>query len=204
MTIAGRQLEIIQTVLHQVADEASDALGRWIDRPARIAFDAFEQLAIDEATSVLGASDEPICCCAAEVTGRLSGHLVLAFDDASGLALADMLLDQPRGTATGWGDLETSAALETTNIVCCAYLNALVRALPAAPGEPEALLPSPPRFARDFAESLLQFALMDQIVMSDHALLARTEFHIDETPVDWTLLFVPDAGSMDKLNVDAP
>ena len=55
------------------------------------------------------------------------------------------------------------------------------------------------RRERDFAESLIQFALMAQIVTSDHALLARTQFHIDGTPVDWTLLLVPDVASMSSL-----
>ena len=54
MTLTGRQLDFIQTALHRGADEASDALGRWIGRPARIAFDSIEQLALADATSVLG------------------------------------------------------------------------------------------------------------------------------------------------------
>ena len=99
--------------------------------------------------------------------------------------------------------MEQSAALETTNIVCCAYLNALARTLPPARDGHDEVLPSPPTFARDFAESLVEFALMDQMATSDEALLARTEFRIDGAPVDWTLLFVPDAGSLEHLGLDA-
>ena len=51
---------------------------------------------------------------------------------------------------------------------------------------------------RDFA--LLEFALMGQIVETDHVLFARTHFRIDGSPVDWTLLFVPDTASMAKLH----
>lgn len=204
MTLAGWQIEFVKVAFQRGAAAASDALGRWIDRPAHISFDSISQMSLDEAMGVLGASEEPICLCTAEMSGRLAGHLVLAFDDASGLELADMLIGQPRGTATEWDALETSAALETCNIVCCAYLGALAEKLPTEPGDPETLLPSPPRFARDFAASLLEFALMDQLVTSDQVLLARTRFHIDGTPVDWTLLFVPDAASMAKLGGAAP
>ena len=199
MTLTERQLELLRTALHQSADEASVALGRWIGRPTRIAFDAVEQLPLDEATRVLGPAEEPVCFCSTAVEGRLTGHLILAFDDASGLALADMLLSQPRGTATDWGEMETSAALETTNILCCAYLNTLHRVLPSETGGSDSLLPSPPRFARDFAASLIEFALMDQLVAGNEALLARTEFHIDGAPVDWKLLLVPDAPSLERL-----
>ena len=95
--------------------------------------------------------------------------------------------------------METSAALETANILYCAYLNSLSRAFGTDREGASELIPSPPRFSRDFAESLVQFALMAQIGANDHVLLARTQFHIGGTPVDWTLLLVPDAESMSRL-----
>jgi chemotaxis protein CheC len=197
--LTAPQLEAFGAALHDGATEASDALARWIGRPTSIRFDALEQLPLYEATGVLGTAAEPICCCVAEMHGRLTGELILAFDDASGLALADMLLDQPRGTATEWDEMATSAALETTNILCCSYLNALSRAVPAAGTGSTEMIPSPPRFSRDFAESLIEFALMGQVLVTDHVLLARSQFHIDGAAVDWTLLFVPDAQSMTTL-----
>jgi chemotaxis protein CheY-P-specific phosphatase CheC len=63
----------------------------------------------------------------------------------------------------------------------------------------QALLPSPPSFHRDFAESLMQFALMSQAVAGDQVIVARTRFEIDTAPVHWTLLFIPDAKSMLRL-----
>ncbi len=200
MNLSAGQLERIGAALHEGAAQASEALGKWINRPTRITVHDVEQLPLEQATSVLGTAEEPICFCATEMRGRLTGHLILAFDDASGLALADALLGQPRGSADAWGEMERSAALETTNIVCCAYLNAMIRALPEEAGEPNELVPSPPTFARDFAESLVEFALMDQLLVTDQALMAHTEFHIDDAQMNWSLLFVPDAASMAKLS----
>ena len=197
--LEGPQLEAFRTALHGGAAEASLALGRWIRKAATISFDSVEQLPLHEATSVLGDREEPICFCVAEVSGRLAGRLILAFDHRSGLALADMLLDQPQGTASEWGEMETSAALETANILYCAYLNSLSRAFGTDGEGASDLIPSPPRFRQEFAESLVQFALMGQIVATDHVLLSRTQFHIDGVPVDWTLLLVPDAESMSTL-----
>lgn len=204
MTHTEKQLGLVRAAFHRGADHASEALTRWIDRPAHVAFDAFEQLALDDAMNVLGPENEPICCCTSAMSGLLTGHLVLAFDDASGLALADMLLGQERGTATEWNELETSAALETCNIVCCAYLNALLQVLGHEGDEPGELLPSPPHFARDFAASLLEFTLMEQLVTGDNVLLARTHFQIDGAPVEWTFLLVPSPESMSKLHMETP
>lgn len=197
MTLSASQLGVIREALHLGAEEASRSLSKWIQRPTSITFDSFEQLTLDEAVGVLGDPQDPLCFCAMEMTGHLEAHLVLIFDDASGLALADLLLGQAKGTAIGWNEMETSAALETTNIMCCAYLNAMARALPA--GDAHDLVPSPPRFGRDFAQSLIECALMDQIVASDQVMLARTAFRIDAALVNWTLLFVPGAGALERV-----
>ena len=199
IVLSERQLEIFGKALQRGAVEASQALDRWIGKPTRISLEVVEQLPLQEATDVLGVGDDPICFCLAEIRGRLTGHLVLAFEDADGLALADLLLDQPRGTAAAWGEMEMSAVLETTNILGCKYLTSVARALPAGDDPTSELLPSPPRFSREFAGSLIEFTLMDQIVATDHVLLTRVQFRIDGDSVDWTLLLVPDAASMATL-----
>ena len=69
---------------------------------------------------------------------------------------------------TAWGELEQSAARETTNIVGCAYVNALAAHLPGrrSPWRDE-LVPTPPTFLHEFAGSLLEFALMEQAMELD-------------------------------------
>lgn len=197
--LTNQQLQRLGAAFGRGAAQASEALKVWLERPALITAGTVEQQTLHEVANILGADEDPICFCSAEMTGRLTGELILAFDDASGLALADMLLNQPPGTACEWNEMEMSAALETTNIVGCAYLNALARVLPVAPHGRSELIPSPPRFRRDFAESLLQFALMSQVVVTNHVFLAKSRFQIDGTPVHWTLLFVPDAESVHNL-----
>ncbi len=192
------QLAALQSSFHLGAEEASTALAKWIGKPSVVEIDSLEQLPLEEATSLLSDGDGPLCFCTVELQGLLTGEMILVFDDASGLALADLLLQQPQGTATEWNELAVSAALETTNILCCTYLSSLSRSFSKTDGADE-LLPSPPKFQRDFAESLLEFALMGQAVASDQVLLARTTFEIDANPVNWTLLFVPDADSMSRI-----
>ena len=196
--LGPRQLALLAEVFHAGSAEASQALGKWVGKPSAIEIDSLEQMSLQAATGMLAAGELPLCFCSAELQGPLSGEMILAFDDVSGLALSDMLLDQPTGTTSEWSEMATSAALETANILCCAYLNALSRRL-ALSGQSAALLPTPPRFSRDFAESLLQFALMGQAVAGDSVLVARTRFEINGAEVAWSLLFIPDAESMMKL-----
>jgi chemotaxis protein CheC len=192
------QLSALERAFHRGSADASDALAKWIGKPSVVEIDSLEQLPLNEATGVLSAGEEPICFCSAEMNGLLTGEMILAFDDGSGLELADILLDQTPGTNDHWSDMATSAALETTNILCCAYLNSLSNSFCTSDASSE-LLPSPPKFSHEFAESLMEFALMGQAMLSDQVILARTMFKIDETPLNWTLLFVPDAPSMARL-----
>ena len=131
--------------------------------------------------------------------GSLSGQLVFAFEDGCGLSLADLLLDQPLGTAAGWGEVEKSAALESANIIGCAYLNSFARDLSADMPAIRELIPSPPVFQRDFAGSLLQSLIMDQVVETNTVFLARSRFEIRGQPLNWTLLLIPDAASLVRL-----
>ncbi len=190
--LSPEQLTALTDLFRIGATEATAALSRWLGRPARMTVERVDQLALADATEVLGDSESPIAACVMSMRGRVTGQLILAFDDASGLSLADLLLEKPAGTSTTWGEIERSAAQETANIVGCAYLNALSRSFHDGTATHE-VLPSPPQFTHDYPQSLLQFALMNQAAASDLVFLTETQFHIDGSPVNWNLLFIPDA-----------
>lgn len=194
-----QQLRTLTILFRHGSDDASAALSKWLGRPARISVEQVEQIPLAEATEVLGNEESPVCSCSMTLIGRLSGQLLLVFDDSSGLALADLLLSQPVGTSNAWGEMQQSAALETANIIGCAYLNSLSRCVPDSGSWSPEMLPSPPRFTRDFAAALMEFALMNQAMASDLVFLTRTEFRIENAPVNCNLLFVPDAGCLSSL-----
>ena len=184
----------LAAMFHRGADDASHALAKWLGRPAALSVERLDALPIAEAAAVMGSSDTLICGCAMRIDGAIGGLLLLAADDDAGLSLADTLLERPAGTSTSWGDLERSAVIETANIVGCAYLNAICAAL--GPAGAAGILPSPPIFLRDFPEAVMGAVLMEQAVLSDIVLLARTEFRIDGTPVACGLVFLPDAAGV--------
>lgn len=197
-SLGAAQLKTLESWLHQGSVEASKALAKWLDRRSVVEIDRLEQLALHEAAAILSDDDEPIGFCVAQMVGLLSGEMIFAFDDSSGFALADLLLDQPVGTTQEWSEIAQSALLETTNILCCACLNSLTANFSQVEPSTE-LLPSPPSFNRDYAASLMEFALMGQAVASDTVVVAKTSFEIGSTPMKWTLLFVPDAESMTRM-----
>lgn len=202
-TLSENQKRLLAAIFGRGAEDASEALSRWLGRPVRVAVSAVAQVDLDEASEVLGPSDTLVAACPMELSGVLTGQLILVFEDRSGLATVDLLLHQPIGTTTAWGELEQSAAKETANIVGCAYLNSLAAHLPAIASDADAartaLLPGPPGFRHEFAASLLQFALMDQATLSDRLLVINSTFSTEEARLDWSLLFVPSGASLETL-----
>jgi chemotaxis protein CheC len=196
--LTEQQLDTLTVVLQQGADGASSALSLWVGRAAGIVMQRVGQLEMADAVALLGDADELIVACVMTIKGRLTGILILAFDDASGWSLTDLLLNLSTESTSAWDEIARSAVLETTNIVGCAYLNSLSRLLKNL-GEPPELLPSPPQFVRDFAASLLQSSLLNQAASSSTIFLTETSFHLEGTRANWKLLFVPDAESLPVL-----
>ena len=180
LTLSDNQKRLLAAIFGRGSGDASEALSRWLGRSVKVSVSEVDQVDLEEASEVLGPSDALVAACPMELTGVLTGQVILVFEDRSGLATVDLILNQPVGTTTSWGELEQSAAKETANIVGCAYLNSLAAHLPALasdPGSSEAasLLPGPPGFRHEFAASLLlEFALMDQRPSSDRLLVIKT------------------------------
>ncbi|MFO0891386.1 MAG: chemotaxis protein CheC [Isosphaeraceae bacterium] len=192
-------------IFERGAESASQAMSKWLGQEVRLTVNEVEQVELARAAEVLGPPEALVAACAMGLTGPLGGQILLVLEDAAGLGLVDLLLHQPAGTTTAWGELEQSAVQETTNIVGCAYLNALAAHLPGrlSRGGPagEELVPTPPTFLREFAGSLIEFALMEQALELDQVLLVHTSFESGRDDVDLNarLLLIPDRASLHAL-----
>jgi len=194
------QIDRLTRAFHAGAAAASEAMTKWLATPTSISIDSVDQFPLEQAPTMLGDSGEEICMCLMQLGGELSGPMILAFDDASGLVLADLVLGRPRGTSSGWDGLEKSSAMESMNIVGCAYLNGVAKSLSNDENGSVTLVPAPPIFLRDFAESLLQMAFMEQATEGQYVVFARARFEMRGDPINWTFLLIPDPPSLARLS----
>ena len=194
--LSDSQLARLTLAMRMGANQASQALATWLSAPSLVEFDSVDQLPLNDALDLLGDAEQTLCFCSMEMAESLTGQIILAFDDHCGLSLSDLLLNRPVGTATEWGEVEVSAALETTNIVGCSYLNSLTKYVADSTNETLDLIPSPPTFRREFAESLLQALFLGQATSGDFIFVARAMFQIRGKRLNWHMLFVPDAPSL--------
>lgn len=200
LPFTGPQLEQLERAFHRGAAESSAALGKWLSVPTSISIEAVDQCPLESATGILEEGEAAVCMCLMQMQGTFTGQMVLAFDDASGLAMSDLLLARPPGTAVEWGEMEISSALETMNIAGSAYLNGIARDLSERGSERVHLLPTPPTFLRDFAESLLETAFLMQAATGSQIVFARAKFELRGNPLRWTFLLIPDPPSLKRLS----
>ncbi|HXY32941.1 MAG TPA: hypothetical protein VEI07_01875 [Planctomycetaceae bacterium] len=193
------QVEKLTLAFHAGAASASEAMTKWLSRPTVITIDSVDQCSLEQAPTILGDTGDEVCMCLMQMGGDLSGPMILAFDDVSGLVLADIVLGRQKGTSSGWDEFEKSAVLESMNIVGCAYLNGMARCL-SKDDESVTLVPAPPIFLRDFAESLLQMAFMEQATEGRSVIFARARFEMQGAPIKWTFLLIPDPPSIARLS----
>ena len=187
-TINSKSIKQLEIAFKQGAMESGKALTQWIGKPISVHLDSITPSPLGESMNLLGEPDVPVCCCIMQLEGAFGGRLALAFSDESGLALSEMLTGV-KGSPD-WGDLERSAALESANILGCAFLNAMVQS--AANKDIATVLPSPPTFHRDYAMSLLEGLFLEQAMIADSVLFVRTRFLMEGKTLVWHLLFIPD------------
>lgn len=188
--------------LRVAAEGSSEALARWLGVPAVMHVEEVIQCSVYDAVKCLGADEEPIDICVMGLDGTLKGLMVLAFDDTSGWKLSDLILSRSEGESVAWGDVEVSAALESMNILGCAYLNRLAEYLSQRISESISLIPTPPEFSRDFAGALIESLFMDQIARGCEAFYVQTRFTVSDQTVHWTFLIIPEEESRQRLLED--
>ncbi|MEW4567323.1 chemotaxis protein CheC [Tautonia sp. JC769] len=187
----------IDAAIRRGAEAASASLSKWLGRPASLVVSRVRFAEVTEATEALGPGDAVVASCAIPLSGPLPGTVLMIFDDRAAMTMIDALIGRPGGSSTDWGEMERSAAQETSNIVVCAFVNAMAESL-----EPGGLMiPGPPEFRLEFAGSLIEFALMDQASRNDRIVMVEIHFSIDGITNDWAMVIVPATGGLGTLGI---
>ena len=185
--------EALRTVAINGSHNASRALSKWLRRGVRLTSDGFKSVPISQASACIGESDEPIAAIHLPLAGDLSGHMLLAFPESVARFISDIVMQQPEGTTTQLGEIEESCLQETGNIVCSAYANSLSKWLRLH------IEPSSPTFGFDMVSAIVDPLLMELAAHHDEVFVAMTDFMLDEKRLQWGLLLLPSASSLEAM-----
>src|SRR5579875_2118928 len=94
-TLTDADRGLLRMIFDRGAEGASQALSKWLGRTVRLAVSDVELVELEQAGELLGPPETLVAACVMGLDGRLSGSILMVFEDRSGLALADLLLGQP-------------------------------------------------------------------------------------------------------------
>jgi chemotaxis protein CheC len=183
-----KNLDVLHHLFASATHDASMAMSRWTDGLITLSFDEVREIPLEEVCFELNLGDELLTMVVLSLEGEIGGQMILTFDEPNGRQLAASLLGRPVGREAQWSELEKSALTETGNILGCAYMNALTRLIGSE------LIPSAPYFIQDYGASVLQQALLPQVMAGDQVLICRTGFHRQGEELNWRVIFVPTEG----------
>lgn len=203
-------MKLSERDLSQAAEKAAASLAAWLNRPVRLVCKSPVAIAIEDAGGMLGDPESIVPLCILEVSGPLNGRLILVNDATTIAGFVNALIGMEPGITADqellirnnpiafWDELARSAALETANIVACAFLNALSSSMTI--DKNHGLFPSPPQFAVDYAGSLAQFLLAEYALTSEQILIIESQMLVDDRlRSDWRLIWIP-SDSADEEN----
>ena len=107
--LTDAQRHLLRIIFDRGAEGASQALSKWLAEEVHLAISEVELVELDQAAELLGPADSVVAACTMGLTGRLTGLILLVFEDRSGFALVDLLLHQPVGTTTTGVSLNSQA-----------------------------------------------------------------------------------------------
>jgi chemotaxis protein CheC len=131
-----------------------------------------------------------------QLDGGFSGYLQVLFPESSAFAIVDTLMGRmPGETKSIEAEMEESALMEIGNILASAFCDAIADFLQFS------LLPSPPAFAFDMADAVMETVIraMTQAQETERIILFKCNFKEEKEGVYGYIVLFPDSGSLKSM-----
>lgn len=146
---------------------------------------------LEEAAELLGAADTIVAAVLMHMMGDLTGRTLLVLPERSARGLCDILLRKSE-PGPAFSEMQRSTVMETGNILCSAYLNALSDFMGMM------LVPSVPALVVDQAGAVLTTAYLNFGHARDYVICVETSFRIagSDEVVNGQFILMPDVASL--------
>lgn len=173
------------------AGHAATALSQMTGRKIMIAVPEVQIRRLEDAAELIGPADTIVAAVLMHMMGDLTGRTLLVLPEESARTLCGILIRKPE-PPTGFSEMQRSAIMETGNILCSAYLNALSDFMGMM------LLPSVPALVVDQAGAVLTTAYLNFGHARDFVICVETAFEIagSDEVVQGQFILMPDVASL--------
>ena len=186
------QLDALKEVANIGACHAATALSELTGEKVMVNVPVIRINPIEEVFSLVAKPQEVVASVLIYFLGDMTGRTLLLFPQEAAWHLTDCLMRQPLGTTKKFGELEESALKEVSNVLTCAYMNALGDLLGLM------VVPSVPSMTVDMAAAVLQTVSLDFGADKDMVICIQTEFRFVEKNafLNGYFMLLPDPDSL--------
>lgn len=187
--LTEKQLESFRVIANLGLQNATKALADMVNLKIVSENPVTNVLSFAEIPKLVGGEEEDAVGVYLQISGDISGHIMLLWKYSEALNLVDLLMENPAGTTTSMGDMEQSALKEVGNMVGSFFLNAM------ADFTGLRCTPSPPALIVDMMGSILN-ALSAQVAMEgNNSLIIDTTFKEGAQAVLGNFMLIPSTSS---------
>jgi chemotaxis protein CheC len=183
--------DALREVANIGAGHAATALSQMTGRKIMIDVPEVSIRPLEEAADLVGPPDGIIAAVLMHMMGDLTGRTLLVLPERAAKGLCGILLRRPEAP-DGFSEMERSTIMETGNILCSAYLNALSDFMGMM------LLPSVPALVVDQAGAVLTTAYLNFGHARDHVICVETSFRFEGSTelLRGQFILMPDVASL--------
>lgn len=189
------QLDAIKEISNIGAGNAATSLSTLIGRKIEMTVPNAKIAPFPQIVDFVGGADTEVAGGYLRVEGEMPMGILFLIHESQVFYLLDMLLRQPSGSNSQWGEMQQSAFKEIVNILAGSYLNAL------AAFTNKVYSPSVPALAVDMAGAILGEVLQEIGEISDYAMVVENIFIEEERQIRGHFFLLPQPETMENLLV---
>ena len=189
------QLDALKEVANIGACHAATALSELTGEKVLVNVPVIRINPIEKVFELVAKPQEAVAGVLIYFLGDMTGRTLLMFPQEAAWHLSDCLLQRPLGTTKSFTDIEESAMKEVSNVLTCAYMNALGDLLGLV------MVPSVPSMTVDMASAVLEAVSLDFGSDKEVVFCIETEFRFVEkdTVLNGYFLLLPDSDSLEVI-----
>ncbi len=193
LAIEDDDIKKIHVMANVGITQAADSLSKIVKKRIDLAIPQVRLLPNSKVTTAIGSADEKYIGVYMNLSGDISGKILLAVPEESAFTLIDDLYNLENGQTKSFDEDGNSALREVTNIVGSSVINSFAERTAMS------ILPTVPIIIQGGMAEIISKILPQENLNDGYALLMETDFYYQDDQVVGHLLILPDVSSIKKL-----
>lgn len=187
------QLDALRELGNIGTSHSATALSQLLGSPIEITVPAIRMVKIGDISSIVGETKVAGLLLEIREGDRPAGFLYNLFPEKSAYHIIDTLMGQPLGTTARIDEMGQSAIMEVSNILTSSFCDAIADFLEVT------MLPTPPSFVFDMADSIIENTLVEISMVADEVIIFRTDMSDEKRDYEGYVVLFPNPETLGRI-----